>query len=122
MESTTRTLSSVSSVRSGLCHLGADHDDCLYRKVDGEHWQWKETARWVKFEEDVEEVSNSFYIIIIIIINIKKVIIVMVFRYFIYHKFSGHPSSFLHNMRIDKPGQNYSYMMPELSPHQIKAI
>ena len=28
-----------------------------YRKVDGDHWQWKETARWVKFEEDVEEVS-----------------------------------------------------------------
>ena len=26
------------------------------RKVEGDHWEWKETARWVKFEEDVEEV------------------------------------------------------------------
>ena len=79
MESTTPTLSSVSSVRSG----DRDHEIVLItmimimlipdRKVDGEHWQWKETARWVKFEEDVEEVSSllraskskSMYIIII---------------------------------------------------------
>ena len=30
----------------------------LNRKVEGDHWQWKETARWVKFEEDVEEVDD----------------------------------------------------------------
>ena len=30
----------------------------LNRKVEGDRWQWKETARWVKFEEDVEEVGN----------------------------------------------------------------
>ena len=31
------------------------------RKVDGDHWQWKETARWVKFEEDVEEVTAASF-------------------------------------------------------------
>ena len=30
----------------------------LNRKVEGDRWQWKETARWVKFEEDVEEVDD----------------------------------------------------------------
>ena len=34
------------------------------RKVDGDHWEWKETARWVKFEEDVEEVNIGIIIII----------------------------------------------------------
>lgn len=29
--------------------------------VDGEEMEWKETARWIKFEEDVEE-GNDFKI------------------------------------------------------------
>ena len=28
---------------------------------DETSWEWKETARWVKFEEDVEEVINLLY-------------------------------------------------------------
>lgn len=29
--------------------------DELYVTLSGQEWEWKETARWIKYEEDVEE-------------------------------------------------------------------
>lgn len=30
--------------------------------IEGEEMEWKETARWIKFEEDVEEGEEKLYI------------------------------------------------------------
>ena len=42
------------------------------RKVEGDHWEWKETARWVKFEEDVEEVFFSIVNVNVTIYHLNK--------------------------------------------------